>query len=300
MRTTVRLEYRAKPSVMAFMANAWRPSRGFTVDGQLPDIRARWCGHRTSPPDLADFFALSGMPAGRQLSILYPHTVSFPMLMAVLGHPAFPLPIWRMLQVRNRLILHEPIAPDAVLDFTVRTGARRLLEKGAEMDLHVSAETGGRKLWEGVNTFYARGRFGTVGAVGAADAVAPSSPAVTGEARTDWEMAAQGSWRYGRLSGDINPLHMNHWYARRAGYAGAFAHPQRVIGQCLAHLGAAHHAPMQLQTWIKGPVFYGARISLRSEPRQAEHVFALHVDGDARPAIVGRFITPSEHREIST
>jgi acyl dehydratase len=104
-------------------------------------------------------------------------------------------------------------------------------------------------------------------------------------------MDDHGCWRYGRLSGDLNPLHMSNWYARRFGYARAFAHPQRAIGQCLAHLGVAHHAPLQLETWIKGPVFYDSRLSLRSEPQPAVHLFALHVDGDTRPAIVGRCLT---------
>ncbi|KAF0164341.1 MAG: hypothetical protein FD157_2295 [Rhodocyclaceae bacterium] len=297
MRTPVRLEYRAKPSAMGFMANVWRPSRGFADDGQLPDIEALWSGHRTSPRDLAEFLDLSGMPTGESLSILYPHTASFPMLMAVLSHPAFPLPIWKVLQVRNRLVQHEPVAPDAVLDFTVRTGARRVLEKGVEMDLQVAAKAGGRIVWEAVNTFYARGRYGTAGV---AQAESSASPGVAGTTATEWHMPAHGRWRFGRLSGDINPLHMSNWYARRLGYASAFTHPQRAIGQCLGHLGAAHHAPMQLDTWIKGPVFYGARVSLRSEPRPTEHLFALHVDDDARPAIVGRFVTPNTSKEIPT
>ncbi|MCX7157142.1 MAG: hypothetical protein NTW45_11955 [Rhodocyclales bacterium] len=294
MRTPVRLEYRAKPSAMGFMANVWRPSRGFADDGQLPDIEARWSGHRTSSQDLAEFLDLSGMPTGESLSILYPHTASFPMLMAVLSHPAFPLPIWKVLQVRNRLVQHEPIAPDAVLDFTVRTGDLRVLEKGLEMDLRVEAKVGGRTVWEAVNTFYARGRFGS------AQADAYASPGVGGTTATEWRMPEHGRWRYGRLSGDFNPLHMSGWYARRLGYARAFAHPQRAIGQCLGHLGAAHHAPMELDTWIKGPVFYGARVSLRSEPQAAKHLFALHVADDARPAIVGRFVIPNTSKESPT
>jgi acyl dehydratase len=294
MRTPVRLEYSSKPSAIGFMANVWHPSRGFADDGQLPDIEARWSGHRTSPRDLVEFLDLSGMPTGESLSILYPHTASFPMLMAVLSHPAFPLPIWKVLQVRNRLIQHEPIAPDAVLDFTVRTGERRVLDKGVEMDLRVEAKAGGRTVWEAVDTFYARGRFGS------AQAEPSASPGVGGTTATGWRMPEHGRWRYGRLSGDFNPLHMSSWYARRLGYASAFAHPQRAIGQCLGHLGAAHHAPMELDTWIKGPVFYGARVSLRSEPRAAEHLFALHVGDDTRPAIVGRFVIPNANQEIST
>lgn len=285
MPTPIRLEYRAKPSLFGFMSNALRSSRRAARDGPLPDIQARWRGQRTSRQELDDFFRLSGLPAGETLSILYPHTVSFPMLMAVLSHPVFPFPIWNVLQVRNRLIQHEPIAPDAVLDFTVRTGERRVLEKGVEMDLRVEAASGGRTVWEAVDTFYARGRFG------AAQAEICPSPAVAGTGANEWRMPEHGRWRYGRLSGDFNPLHMSNGYARRFGYARAFTHPQRAIGQCLGHLGAAQHAPMQLETWIKGPVFYGARVSLRSEPRPADHVFALHVDDDARPAIVGRFVT---------
>jgi len=50
--------------------------------------------------------------------------------------------------------------------------------------------------------------------------------------------------------------------------------------------------PMRLETWIKGPVFYGAKVSLRAESRPQEQRFALHVDGDARPAIVGRLLDP--------
>lgn len=293
MSAPIRLVYHARPSLLGFVSRVLRPSRGFSGDGQLPDIEARWSGHRTSWRGLADFFQLSGMPAGEGLSILYPHTVSFPMLMAVLSHPAFPVPIWNVLQVRNRLVQHEPIAPDAVLDFTVRTGERRVLEKGVEMDLRVDAQSGGRTVWEAVNTFYARGRFG---AEGAPQAEALASPGVAGTSATEWHMPAHGRWRYGRLSGDVNPLHMSDWYARRLGYARAFTHPQRAIGQCLGHLGAAHHAPMQLETWIKGPVFYGARVSLRSEPRPAEQLFALHVDDDARPAIVGRIVTPNARK----
>lgn len=283
MHAPILLDYRAKPSFLAFVAQMWRPKAGFDASAGLPAIEARWRGQRSSPRELADYCALSGLAAGGDLSILYPHTVSFPILMAVLSHPAFPLPIWRVLQVRNRMTQHAAIAPDAVLDFTVRTGECRILEKGVEMDLCVTAQAQGRSVYEAVNTFYARGRFGT------AQAEAPASPVVAGAAATEWRMPAHGRLGYSRLSGDFNPLHLHDGYARRQGFARAFAHPQRAIGQCLAHLGAAQHAAMTLETWIKGPVFYGADLALRAATQPDRGVFALHVDGDERPAIVGRY-----------
>ena len=245
---------------------------------------ATWHGQRSSPRELDDFLALSGLAAGRNLSILHAHTASFPMLMAMLSHPAFPLPIWRVLQVRNRLTQHEAVAPDAALDLTVCTGKSRILEKGLEMDLCVTAESGGRVVFDAVNTFYSRGRFG------AAQAESPASPLLGGEPVAEWQMPAHGRLCYSRLSGDFNPLHLHDGYARRQGFARAFAHPQRAIGQCLAHLGAARHAAMTLETWIKGPVFYGAKLALRAEGQQDSGAFALHVNGDERPAIVGRYL----------
>ena len=288
----VRLDYRSKPGFLGFMAQMWRPKRAGAADGPLPEMVAEWRGQRSTPTEQADFLALSGMPAGSGLSILYPHTASFPMLMAMLSHPVFPLPIWRVLQVRNRLTLHEAIAPDAVLDFTVRSGERRVLEKGVEMDLHVVAQAGGRTVFEGTNTFYSRGRFG------AATAEAPASPVLDGPVTTQWRMPEHGRLRYSRLSGDFNPLHLNNAYARRQGFARAFAHPQRAIGQCLGHLDALGHAPLRLETWIKGPVFYGAEVALRAEIETGGGRFALHVDGGERPAIVGRFDHPNSRKEM--
>jgi hypothetical protein len=214
----VRLDYHAKPSFLGFMAQMWRPKGRFDAAQGLPDMLATWRGQRSSPRELADFFELSGLPAGADLSILHAHTASFPMLMAMLSHPAFPLPIWRVLQVRNRLAQHEAVAPDAALDLTVRTGESRILEKGLEMDLCVTAEHRGRIVFESVNTFYSRGRFGT------AQAEPPASPVLAGEPLAEWRMPAHGRWRYGRLSGDFNPLHIHDGYARRQGFARAFAH----------------------------------------------------------------------------
>jgi hypothetical protein len=103
---------------------------------------------------------LSGLPEGDTLPLLYPHTIGFPLHMTILTQPAFPLPIWRMLQVRNRIVQHAPLARDAELDITVGIAGHRILDKGAEFDMHAVVRKGGDVAWESLNTFYARGRFG--------------------------------------------------------------------------------------------------------------------------------------------
>ena len=279
MKPEIRLDYRARPSALAFMARALRPSPG--LKRGVPAIAARW-RHRVAPAELARFNALSGLPGGDTLPLLYPHTIAFPLHMAILTQPAFPVPIWRVLQVRNRIQQHAPLPRDATLDIAVRVAGHRILEKGAEFDVHATVDHGATTAWESVNTFYVRGRFGSP----TADAV-PEAPKVSLPETAHWRMPEGGGWHYGGLSGDYNGVHMFGWYARKLGFPRAFFHPQRVLGQCLARLPRDASPPLRLDAWIKGPVFYGAPVAMRSESSHDGTRFALHVDDDARPAIVG-------------
>ena len=107
-------------------------------------------------------------------------------------------------------------------------------------------------------------------------------------------MPAGGGWHYGGLSGDYNPLHLWSGYARKHGFARSFFHPQRVLGQCLARLPQAEAAlPLRLDAWIKGPVFYGAEVTMGIAQETDGTVFALNVEGDQRPAIIGRLLAAS-------
>ncbi len=304
MKRDIRLDYRARPSALAFMARAVCPSPG--LKRGMPAITARW-RHRVEPAELKRFHALSGLPEDRELPLLYPHTISFPLQMAILTQPAFPLPIWRMLQVRNRILQHAPLARDAAQDITVRLAGHRILDKGAEFDLHATVQVDGVVVWESLNTFYARGRFGapTVEAVpeapklvsveaNARAAGVTPEPKVSPGNTAEWHMLDGGGLRYGGLSGDYNPLHLWGWYARKHGYLRAFSHPQRVLGQCLAKLPQPASAlPLQLEAWLKGPVFYGEPVSMHMEALSDGTAFALHVNGDHRPAIVGRLSAAS-------
>lgn len=280
MRPDIRLDYRARPSALAFMARAVRPSPGLARG--VPAISAHW-RHRPDAAEVARFHALSGLPEGDTLPLLYLHTIVFPLQMAILTQPAFPLPIWRMLQIRNRIVQHAPLARDAELDIAVGIAGHRILDKGAEFDLHAVVRSGGTVVWEGLNTFYARGRFGAPTADGV-----PAAPKVSPGDTARWRMPVGGGWQYGGLSGDYNPLHLWSGYARKHGFARSFFHPQRVLGECLARLPRAETGlPLRLDAWIKGPVFYGAPVKMRSESGADGAVFALHVNEDERPAIVG-------------
>lgn len=279
--STQHREYRRPPSALSFMARAIATPNRLRDETGPPDLAASWRGCSVAPGGPDGFFALTGLEGHPDWMLLYPHVVGFRLQMEVLTRRQFPFPIWRSLQIRNHLLLHETFASGDSLDLEARVGQRRNLEKGVEIDLHGAARSNGRLVWESVNTFYYRGP------VGSPEARSPmaESPHVAGPEVARWRSPSGGGVRFGALTGDYNGIHLSDRYARLFGFRRALLHPQRVIGQCLAHLEPVELVlPVRLDVWLKGPVFYASEVALRS----SAHGFALFVQGDERPAIVGR------------
>jgi hypothetical protein len=278
--------HRHPPSAAAFMARALVLSPGLPKDGSFPRIVQRWTGLRIDPQHVAAFCAATGLRETDPISVLYPHVLGFRLQMALLTHPAYPLPIWGALQIRNRLVRHRHINPGETLDLETSNGEHRLLEKGVEIDLVSRLSRGTECCWESVITFFYRGRFGS------GESVAPgaSAPDLAGVGVVDrFRMPIRGGWAFGKLTGDYNGIHNWAWYARRLGFRSAFLHPQRTTGMCLARLQDPESAAQSLQLRIKGPVFYGTQVVLSAEPVDRGTRFGLSLEGDARAALVGQW-----------
>ena len=276
--------HRQPPSAIAFMARALLPSPGLPKDGEFPRITQRWTGLRFDREQVDAYRRATGQRDGGSISVLYPHVAGFRLQMALLTHPAYPLPIWGALQIRNRLVRHRHIGPGETLDLETRIGAHRRLEKGIEIDLVSRLANGAGCCWESVITYFYRGRFGP------AEAPAPASnaPDLTGAALIDrYRTPSGGGWQFGKLTGDYNGIHNWSWYARRLGFPSAFLHQQRAAGMCLARLDEPESAAQSLQLWIKGPVFYGAKVVLNAAPADAGTRFGLSLEGDDRVALSG-------------
>jgi hypothetical protein len=281
------------------MLRAFWPSPGFEGARGFPDMRLAWQDFRIAPDVTATLCRLmAGSREGLadKLCLLAPHVAGFRVLMATLTDPAWPLPIWRALQVRNRLLLHGAFQFDDAFDLVTTVAAWRVLDKGIEVDLQTRLLRDETCIWESVVTFYYRRRFGPVMQHGDALGAAQASPVLDGDAEPTarWQIDGQGRWHFGALTGDYNGIHMSNWYAHRLGFAAAFAHPQRVVAQCLAHLPLPGAAPVQLDLWIKGPVFFGSEVLLRQAVPASGHGrdFALWLASDPRPAFAGTLSKP--------
>ncbi len=268
------------------MLRGLSPSQGLKKAQRFPPVRAIWRGFRIDRRELDEFLRLTELRADEGVPILYPHACGFRLQMAVLTHPSFPVPIWNVLQVRNHLLQHRPVSEGDVLDMETRVAGQRILEKGAEVDLHTTLRSRDDVVWESLNTFYYRGRFGEAGAASPLASVPKRGDALIAR----WRTLPGAGWRFGRLTGDYNGIHTSRWYARLFGFRRAFHHPQLVLGQCMARLPSrGAEQPQRLDAWLKGPVYYGSDVALHGEAAGDGAAFALTPHGESRPAVLGRW-----------
>ncbi len=283
MAAKLEMAFSRRPSTLAYMLRAFHRSSGLRKAGRFPSVRASWRPFRSERRQLELFAQLTGLHASGDLPILFPHVFGFPLQMAILTHPAFPLPIWGALQIRNHLLLHRPLRADAELELETSVAEQRILGKGAEVDLRTRVRSHGELLWESLNTFYYRGRYGDAGA---ASALA-QQPKTASTELARWRTQTGVGWRFGGLTGDYNGIHWSRWYARSFGFPQAFHHPQLVLGQCMARLPAIDPAaPQRLDAWLKGPVFYDSEVRLQGATHLDRNEFSLLSAGEQRPAIV--------------
>jgi len=274
-----------RPSTIAYMARAFFPSAGLKRTRGFPPIRMVWKNVRVGRRELSSFLRFTGLRPGEGMPLLFPHVFGFRLQMALLTHPAFPMPIWGALQIRNHLLQHRPILADDGLELETRVAGQRILEKGAEVDLYTAVRSEDALAWESLTTFYYRGRFGEQGA----PSPLARPPEFTGEEVARWRATGGSGWRFGDLTGDFNGIHWSSWYARAFGFRRAFHHPQRVLGQCLARLPAAGATPARrLDAWLKGRVYYDSDVALRAANEPQGIVCALFQNGEERPAIIAR------------
>lgn len=286
--------YQQAPSTWEFMRRVFHPRPGWAKAGGVPPIRLSWNNLAWAEPDLAAIAELTGLPAA-PLSILIPHILTFRLNMAMVTHPAFPEPLWGALQIRNRLLQHLPLSLDQQYSASTAVVAQRVLDKGAEVDLHTRLMRDGQVAWESLNTFYYRGRFGLAGTPSAVAA----PPSAQGELMHRWHAPSGSGWRFGGLTGDFNGIHWSRRYARVFGFRRDFHHPQRVLGQCLARLvPPSTDGRQRLDIWLKGPVYYDADLQLKVQALNNGMCFSLSQDQDERAAIVATWRAGAEGEQL--
>ena len=256
--------------------------------GEVPRIESRLAKVAIDRKHLAQYSDVCGAAAGATLPIAYPHVLATPLHLAMLGAEAFPVKLFGLVHVQNRIAMRQPLSAEEPAEIRAWIEGHRETERGQEFDLHTDYVVAGEALWEETCTFLAR-RKPAPGATrnpisrsveGAPDGVAVKS--------SSFRAPAGLGRRYGFISGDVNPIHMSDLTARAFGFPRAIAHGMWSLGRLASDFESEQfNGGCELSVTFKLPIFMPAWLMLQRWPIENGAGFALRDGQGEKPHLVG-------------
>jgi len=245
------------PNLGKLYAKAALTARG--RGGALPDGRLARTGVTVDPAHLAAYDQVCRLPLNDVLPATYPHMLTFPLQMALMSDRSFPLALPGLVHVRNRIDVLRAIRADEALDLEVWAENFAAHRSGAAVDLRATASVGGEEVWRSTSTYLARGAKAPDGAP-AADIEVPVGDLE--RVAATWRIPDDAGRRYGKVSGDVNPIHLSGLTAKAFGFKRAIAHGMWVKARVLGALSGRLPDALSVDVSFRKPLFLPSTVTL--------------------------------------
>jgi hypothetical protein len=257
--------------------------------GEVPRIESRLAKVSIDRRHLAQYSEVCGAAAGATLPIAYPHILAMPLHLAMLGAEAFPVKLFGLVHVQNRIAMREPLSADEAAEIRCWIEGHRETERGQEFDLHTEYVVGGQPRWDETCTFLARRRAPAGAAKTTTSTRTPARNADEGAIKSSSFRAPAGlGRRYGFISGDVNPIHMSDLTARAFGFPRAIAHGMWSLGRLVSDFEAAQFdGGCELNVSFRLPIFMPAWLMLQRWDIENGSAFALRDAQGEKPHLTG-------------
>jgi len=285
------LEFARAPAVWSMYPKIMMSRKPALVPegGAVPRIESRLAKVTIDRRHLAAYSEICGASAGATLPIAYPHILATPLHLAMLGAEAFPVKLFGLVHVHNRIAMRQPLSADEPAEIRAWIEGHRDTERGQEFDLHTEYVVAGEPLWDETCTFLARRRAapGTARPVSSARSAdgAPDGVAVKS---SSFRAPAGLGRRYGFISGDVNPIHMSDLTARAFGFSRAIAHGMWSLGRLASDFDAEQFdGGGELSVTFKLPIYMPAWLMLQRWQIENGTEFALRDAQGEKPHLTG-------------
>lgn len=202
------------------------------------------------PQRLARYRQLCGLADGAVLPPLWPQILAGPLHLQLVTQDDWPAPALGMVHLRNSWEELEPIPSDAALSLHVQPGPLRDAPAGLEVAIDTEVRREGRTVWRSqlVALHRVLGKKGK-------PTPGPDWNAPQRQPDGAWALAVPEDIgrAYGRVAGDINPIHIHALAARAFGFKRAIAHGTWTVARALGAASAL------LPTPSDGPVLHSAQ-----------------------------------------
>lgn len=216
------------------------------------------------PAHIANYSRICGFGKAHGVPVTYPQVLTFPLVMAFFCSADCPWPAMGTVHLANRIEQRQKLSPSDALRVEVCTGGLIAHEKGQIFTLEMKITREDDIVWEATQTLL---RIGVKNPAGPAY----SSELNTSELNTETPLSHQADFsapgdigrRYGRVSGDLNPIHLSALSAKLFGFRQAIAHGMWTKARTLAALMPREAvAQAKVAVEFKTPLYLPARASL--------------------------------------
>lgn len=257
----------------SFPGIAWRAllaSRKPLHADALPPLAVSLPGVRVDAARVASYREVCGATADGPVPPAFAHVLAGSAQLTLLTHRVFPLRVLGTVHVRNRSRQTRSLVPGEVVEVGVRTGELRETPRGAEHEVVTEVRGAeGEVVWAGLSTLLVVDRQ-----LPRAQTGARPGPAL--EHVEPIAVPADIGRRYGRVSGDLNPIHLHPILARLFGLKRAIAHGMWTLARALAALESRlWWRAMTVEVSFRRPLFIPAAAELHWSDGGDEIRFAV-------------------------
>jgi hypothetical protein len=228
----------------------------------IPELSATLPELRVDAAQLAAYREICGFAAGEDLPITFPQVIAAAIQMHLLNQRDFPIPLIGLVHLRNQIEQQRPLKADEVFAVNV-AGGGTATDKGLEFDIVTEFLVGEARLWTATATVLHRAKKKTDKPVGKRP---PAAADANLSQYVSFDAPADIGRRYGRISGDMNPIHLSPLSAKLFGYPRAIAHGMWSLARCAALLAPQLSGPpTRLEVAFKQPLFLPGRVALKHQ-----------------------------------
>jgi acyl dehydratase len=305
MAQTFSLSFRSTPSIVPSYARVMFVRKAALLpDGaELPRLQAELARFKPSRNRVEAYRAVCGGPPSDYLPVAYPHVLATPVQLALMSSRAFPVRLMGLVHLRNHIEQMRPIRVDEEGRIRVWIDGHRDTDRGQEFDVNTQVEVADQIVWSETCVFMARrmirnasrragARISAGEGIPAPDAEAISPSASNGIHSSGFEADDGVGWRYARVAGDFNPIHLSKVGARLFGFTLPIAHGMWSMARCLAVLEPqTFAAPSRVDVVFKRPVTIPAPLTLDTWSTPGGVGFALKAaSGKGKTHVAGSVV----------
>lgn len=282
------VELDESPSLAGLYARAASPlsGRGGGGGSGLPTQHLVLRGVDLDRDHVAAYAEVCGFTLTDELPQTYLHMLAFPLQIKVMSTDDFPFQLLGMVHLRQRIEVVRAITADEVVDVEVWLEDLRPHGKGSQFTVRSQVrDADGEVVWDGTSTYLARHSQDD-------EPRAEEHPAdavdVAELPRTaDWRIDADQGRRYGKVSGDVNPIHMSALSAKAFGFPRAIAHGMWTLARAVAALEGRLPDAVDIDVAFKTPLLIPGRVTYATQQVGDAWHFAVRNDHNGKPHLAG-------------